>query len=114
MIGLRLRLRFEDMPTMSPPELSAERGSQAASVSREAIYQRLRRAMPHLSATLPSEATFADCGGDSLDFVELCCSIDSDYGVRLTVDDLRAAPKMGELLTLIDQRATRRPKEFSA
>ena len=68
--------------------------------------------MPHLCATLQPDATFAECGGDSLDLVELCCAIDSDYGIRLSVDDLSSVRSMVDLLSLIDQRAVRRPVEI--
>ena len=70
--------------------------------------------MPHLSATLRPDATFAECGGDSLDLVELCCAVDCDYGIRLSIDDLASVRTMFDLLSLIDQRATRRPPETSS
>ena len=70
--------------------------------------------MPHLSATLHPDATFAGCGGDSLDLVELCCVVDSDYGIRLTLDDFAGSVTLFDLLSLIEQRARRRPMEVSS
>jgi acyl carrier protein len=97
------------MATMSPPELRHAGESRRSSHRIAAIYARLRQAMPHLSATLRPNATFADCGGDSLDLVELCCLVDSDYGIRLSVDDLASVRTVDDILTLIDERSVRRP-----
>ena len=99
---------------ISPPEFRPACDSQESQLRVEAMYTRLRRTMPHLSATLRSDVTFAECGGDSLDLVELCCAIDSDYGIRLSIEDLASVHTMLDLLLLIDQRAVRPPTETSS
>src|SRR5687767_7379547 len=102
------------MSTLSPPGRRLPGASQEPSPALEAIYGRIRRTMPHLCASLRPDATFAECGGDSLDLVELCCAVDSDYGIRLTVEDLASVRAMVDLVSLIDQRAVRRPAEISS
>jgi acyl carrier protein len=102
------------MPTIVAPEFHARCGSHEPSAAVHAIYARLRRTMPHLSATLRPDATFAECGGDSLDLVELCCAVDSDYGIRLSLDDLGAVRTMFDLVSLIARRAIRHPSETSS
>lgn len=76
--------------------------------SIQAIRARLAQLMPAVVASLRPDAPFT-AGGDSIDFVELLCAIDADYGVRLTVDELAPLLTFGELLALVDRRATKRP-----
>lgn len=75
----------------------------------QAIHARLAQVMPFVVAPLRPDAPFSASGGDSIDFVELLCAIDADYGVRLTVDELSPLQTVGELLALVDRRATKRP-----
>src|SRR5688572_8302407 len=113
-IGFRRKFRFEGMQAITPSQFGLACDSQESRPRVEAMYARLRRTMPHLSATLRPDATFAECGGDSLDLVELCCAIDSDYGIRLSIEDLASVHSMLDLLLLIDLRAVRRPTETSS
>jgi len=113
LIGLADGFRFKGMQLIVAPESNVGCDSCEPLLPINAIFSHLRRTMPHLSATLRPDATFAECGGDSLDLVELCCAIDSDYGVRLTIDDFASVRTMFDLLSLIDQRAIRRPSDTS-
>jgi acyl carrier protein len=74
-----------------------------------AIHARLLQVTPHLAPALRPDAPFSVSGGDSIDFVEFLCAIDADYGVRLTTDDIAPLQTVGELLVLVDRRATKRP-----
>ena len=65
--------------------------------------------MPVIVAPLRPDAPFTASGGDSIDFVELLCAIEADYGVRLTIDEIAPLQTVGELFALVDRRATRRP-----
>ncbi len=77
--------------------------------AQRAIHARLLQVMPALAARLRPEATLAECGSDSLDLVELLCTADTDYGVRLSIDEVAQLKTVGDLVHLIDTRATRRP-----
>jgi acyl carrier protein len=77
--------------------------------SMQAIHTRLAQVLPVLVAQLRPDASFAECGGDSIDFVELLCVIEADYGVRLSTDEITSLQTIGELLLLVDQRASKRP-----
>ncbi len=92
--------------TKSSPATLAWAGEPAGS---RAIHARLLQVMPGLAGQLRPNATLMECGGDSIDLVELLCAIESDYGVRLTVDEVGALKTVGELMALINARATRRP-----
>ncbi|MGH7958595.1 MAG: acyl carrier protein [Opitutaceae bacterium] len=81
----------------------------SAPPSIQAIHARLLEVMPHVVASLRLDAPFNVSGGDSIDFVEFLCAIDTDYGVRLTTDDIAPLQTVGELLALVDRRATKRP-----
>ena len=65
--------------------------------------------MPPVVAPLRPDAPFSASGGDSIDFIELLCVIEADYGVRFRTDELTPLQTVGELLLLVDQRATKRP-----
>lgn len=73
------------------------------------IRARLLHVMPLVAAPLRPDQSFAASGGDSIDFVELLCAIESDYGVRLTVDEIGPLETLADLLLLVDRRAIRRP-----
>ncbi len=77
--------------------------------ARQAIQARLRQVMPGLASQFRPQASLSECGGDSIDLVELLCTAESDYGVRLTVDEVAALKTVGDFIGLIDQRATKRP-----
>ena len=68
--------------------------------------------MPQIASVLRPDAPFGASGGDSIDLVELLCALDADYGVRLSTDDFASLRTVGELLTLVDRRATKRPSPF--
>src|SRR5687767_12223413 len=97
------------MPT---PAASAPLQPPSLPPSVQAIYTRLGHVVPELATTFRLDAPFVASGGDSIDLVELLCAIDTDYGVRLTTDDIVSLRTLGELLTLVDQRATKRPAHF--
>ncbi len=82
---------------------------QSLPPSVQTIHARLAQKMPGLGAQLRPGASFAECGGDSIEFVELLCAIEADYGVRLRTDEIATLQTVGELLLLVDQRATKRP-----
>jgi acyl carrier protein len=75
----------------------------------QAIHARLSAVMPTIVAPLRPDQPFTASGADSIDFVELLCVIEADYGVRLSVDDIAPLQAVGELLALVDRRATKRP-----
>jgi acyl carrier protein len=77
--------------------------------SVQAIYARRAQIMPVIVGPLQPDQPFTSSGGDSIDFVELLCAIDADYGVRLVVGELAPLQTVGELLLLVDRRATKRP-----
>jgi acyl carrier protein len=93
------------MPETIPSSVAWQ--SQPPSV--QAIHARLAQVMPLIVTPLRPDAPFTAGGGDSIDFVELLCTIDANYGVRLTVDELAPLQTVGELLILVDRRATKRP-----
>lgn len=77
--------------------------------AHRAIHARLLQVMPNLARQLRPKASLTECGGDSIDLVELLCVAESDYGVRLTVDEVAGLRTVGDFLALIDARATKRP-----
>lgn len=77
--------------------------------ARRAIYARLQQVMPGFARRLHPHAALSDCGHDSIDLVELLCVAESDYGVRLTVDEVADLRTVDDFMTLIDTRATKRP-----
>ncbi len=77
--------------------------------AQRAIHARLLQVMPALASRLRPHATLTDCGSDSLDLVELLCTADADYGVRLSIDEVSQLKTVGDLVALIDTRAIRRP-----
>lgn len=89
--------------TPSAPAWSAE------PPARQAIHARLLLVMPALASQLRPHVSLRECGGDSIDLVELLCTAESDYGVRLTVDEVAVLKTVGDFIGLIDQRATKRP-----
>jgi acyl carrier protein len=82
--------------------------------SVQAIHARLAQIMPVIVGPLLPDQPFTSGGGDSIDFVELLCVIDADYGVRLVVGELAPLQTVGELLVLVDGRATRRPPAIAS
>jgi acyl carrier protein len=93
---------------MSEPTASAASWEDLPPAVR-AIQARLGQVMPVIVAPLRPDAPFTASGGDSIDFVELLCAIEADYGVRLTIDEIAPLQTVGELFALVDRRATRRP-----
>jgi len=91
------------------PDTTPAAAWQGEPPSVQAIHARLAYLLPAIVAPLRPDATFTAGGGDSIDFVELLCAIDADYGVRLSVDELAPLQTVGELLRLVDDRATKRP-----
>lgn len=79
------------------------------SPAQRAIHARLLQVMPALAVRLRPDATLTECGSDSLDLVELLCIADTDYGVRLSIDEVGQLNTVGDLILLIDTRATKRP-----
>lgn len=77
--------------------------------AHQAIHARLLQVMPALALRLRPAATLTECGSDSLDLVELLCTADTDYGVRLSIDEVAQLKSVGDLIQLIDTRATKRP-----
>jgi acyl carrier protein len=98
--------------TTTRREVTATWQSQPRAV--QAIRSRLLHVMPLVAAPLRPDQSFAASGGDSIDFVELLCAIETDYGVRLTVDEIAPMQTVAELLLLVDRRATRRPRSLDA
>jgi len=68
-------------------------------------FARLGRLVPQLTARLRPDTTFATAGLDSLEVVELLCAIESDRGVRLSLDDLTPSTTVGDLIVLVAARA---------
>lgn len=92
--------------TAHPAATAAWAGEPPA---HRAIHARLLQVMPALASQLRPQASLIECGGDSIDLVELLCVAESDYGVRLTVDEVTALRTVGDFIAVIDTRATKRP-----
>ena len=92
-----------------PEPLPSDAAWQSQPPSVQAIRRRLLEVMPLVAAPLRPDQSFAASGGDSIDFVELLCVLDQDYGVRPTVDEIAQLQTVAELLILVDRRAARRP-----
>ena len=67
---------------------------------------RLRVRLPHLAALIQPEVRMANVELDSLDWVELLCVVDSEFGVRLSETDLRSLESVGTLARFIAERGT--------
>jgi acyl carrier protein len=68
------------------------------------VLERLARRMPqwrHLSLRL--DQSLMSLAMDSIDLVELLCAIESEFGVRLSDDDLESAVTVGQLIERIEQ-----------
>ena len=74
--------------------------------TRGDVLERIALRMPQIRHMLSdAERPFRQLELDSIDFVELLCAIESEFGVRLSDDDLRdESVTIGELAELIEQR----------
>ncbi|CAM3108594.1 acyl carrier protein [Rariglobus hedericola] len=71
------------------------------------IKLRLARVCPTLAPRLSPDVPLIACGLDSLEFVELLCAIESEFQVRLSVDDLTPETTARNLFDLITNRMIR-------
>ena len=94
----------ESAPSARPPNAWL-----ATPAPVQAIHARLCQVMPQLGPQLQPGKDFRAAGGDSIDFVELLCAIEADYGVRFTEDEIAATATIGQMLAQVDRKATKRP-----
>jgi acyl carrier protein len=60
--------------------------------------------MPQLrDMTLKPDQSLMSLTMDSIDLVELLCAIESEFGVRLSDDDLESSVTVGQLAARIEQ-----------
>ena len=69
----------------------AKRTSRSRPLDAGEVLRRLRRRLPDMLARAEVETSFADLGLDSIDFVELLCAVEDEFGVQLSEEELSAA-----------------------
>ena len=67
----------------------------------EDVFGTLRGRMPELLAGVDLETPVAHLPLDSLDLIELLCIVQSEFDVRLTLEEFQAVATLGELADLI-------------
>jgi len=73
----------------------------------ESFADRFRRCLPRFAPEFRADTPLEELALDSIDTVELLCSIHEEFGVRLTEDDITPPQTVGGLMAIIERRATR-------
>jgi acyl carrier protein len=74
-----------------------------SSLTAEVILERLRARLPNLE--LKPDQRLSSHSIDSVDLVELLCTIDAEFGVRISETDLAADPTLIKLAASIAAQA---------
>jgi acyl carrier protein len=74
-----------------------------SSLTAEVVLERLRTCLPNLE--LKPDQRLSSHNIDSIDLVELLCTIDAEFGVRVTEADLSGDPTLGQLVALAVDRS---------
>ncbi len=75
--------------------------STAGPPAQDEVIDRLRRALPHLGYALQPGRSLHEFPLDSLDLVELLCTIESEFAVTIREADFAVAVTVGDLANLI-------------
>ena len=71
------------------------------------VFSRLKRRLPHLFAGADRATPIGNLPLDSLDFVELLCATEDEFGVLLTSETYMNARTVEDLIRAIAVRRTR-------
>jgi acyl carrier protein len=77
--------------------------SMQSSLTAEIVLERLRACLP--SVELRPDQPLSLHNIDSIDLVELLCTIDAEFGVRISEADLSGDPTLGKLAALVVDRS---------
>lgn len=79
----------------------------AQATTADEVLARLRRRLPHALADVDRDTRLTELALDSLDFVELLCAAEDEFGSTLTEHEFAAARTVGDLADLIARRAAK-------
>ena len=71
------------------------------------VFSRLKRRLPHVFAGVDRRTPIGNLPLDSLDFVELLCATEDEFGVLLTAETYMNARTVEDLIRAIAVRRTR-------
>jgi acyl carrier protein len=80
-----------------------KKAPQNSSLTAAIVLERLRACLP--SVELRPDQPLSLHNIDSIDLVELLCTIDTEFGVRVTEADLSVDPTLGQLAALAVDRS---------
>jgi acyl carrier protein len=102
-IAVNVENGFTDLEEKLMKRDNRKKMLQQSSLTAEIVLERLRACLP--SVELKADQPLSHHNIDSIDLVELLCTIDAEFGVRITEADLGADPTLAQLAVSVIDRS---------